>query len=151
MRRKNLGEFLFSHFFVVPWKGFKKALKTSIKHFWGTTKNCENKNLHDIHFGILGTLKMGRVKFLRKQEKGAWTPWANLLSIWESWIYAWMGSHSLNIILCSGSFFCLPGVCLLFLEFWYACFAGVCLLFLEFWYACLAVNFYKMLIGKILF
>ena len=31
MKRKNLREF--RHFFVVPWKGFKKTLKTFIKHF----------------------------------------------------------------------------------------------------------------------
>ena len=44
LRYKNLGKFLFSHFFM-------KALKAFIKPFWGTTKKFENKYLHEIHFG----------------------------------------------------------------------------------------------------
>ena len=31
MKRKSYVKFLFSHFFVVPWKGFMKLLKAFIK------------------------------------------------------------------------------------------------------------------------
>ena len=32
-------------FIAVPQKDFMNALKTFIKPFWGTIKNCENENL----------------------------------------------------------------------------------------------------------
>ena len=36
--------FLFSHFFAVPQKGFLKAVETFIGPFWDATRNCGNEN-----------------------------------------------------------------------------------------------------------
>ena len=100
-------------------KGFMKTFKT-FNLFEVQQRSLKIKiYLKFILVKSPGTLGITRVKFYKRKGKGNW--------IRESWIYELMGSHSLIIILCSLSCFCLSGVCLLFFR------VLVCLFSLQLW------------------
>ena len=70
-----------------------------IEPFWGTTKRCDIKNLHEIRFGKKSRNTRNEKGSYKSKDKGHWNPWVNLSSIRESSTYELMGSHSLNVIL----------------------------------------------------
>ena len=78
-------------------------MKALYKTFCGTTKKCENKKLQIIHFGKKSRNTRNGKGYVLIKARGRDTGPHELIfhPFWESSIYELIGSHSLNIILCS--------------------------------------------------
>ena len=65
--------FLFSHScLLLTLTVLREDKKNFIKPFPGTTKKCENKNLHEIHF--VKHLEQEVLSSYKSNGKGHWTP-----------------------------------------------------------------------------